>query len=206
MSEVTAVPLPPLARGSLVKMWLALALLVALAAALAWWGTAAWQVRTLQSGARLQVVTEGHGPMATDADVMLLAYRLHVNSLDAPVLQDSEVIGNGQPFPATTGQVYPGFADGLRHMRAGGRYILYLPPGTHVSGPIPPTAGFTPRDTLVFEIRTIQLAAGMAQELQRQQMQQLQQELQQQMQAQQGAPGAGGEGHAPGAPQGNEIH
>lgn len=205
MSEVTAVPLPPLAKGSLVKMWLALLVLVALAAGLAWWGTAAWQIKTLQSGARLQVVAEGHGPTLTDADVMLLAYRLHVNRLDAPVLQDSDTIGQGQPFPATTAQVYPGFADALRHMRAGGRYILYLPPGTHVSGPIPPTAGFTHNDTLVFEIRTIQLAAGMAQELQRQQMQQLQQELQQQMQAQQGA--AGAEGHGGGAvPQGNEIH
>jgi FKBP-type peptidyl-prolyl cis-trans isomerase FkpA len=125
--------------------------------------------------------------------VMLLTYRLHVNDVSGPVLQDSEQVGQGQPFPATTSQVYPGFAEGLRHMRAGGRYILWLPPGTHVTGPIPPNAGFTERDTLVFELHAGQLAAGMAQELQQQQMMQMQQQMQQQMEQQ--GHGAAGAGH-----------
>ena len=41
MSAVTAVPLRPLARGSVLKLWLGLGLLVLVAAALAWWGTRA---------------------------------------------------------------------------------------------------------------------------------------------------------------------
>jgi FKBP-type peptidyl-prolyl cis-trans isomerase FkpA len=193
MSTVTAVPLQPLPKGSVVKLWIGVVLLCLAAGALAWYGTRGQQLVDLPSGARMRVLGEGTGPTMTDADVMLLSYRLHVNDLAAPVLQDSEQVGGGQPFPATTSQVYPGFADALRHMKAGGRYIIWLPPGTHVSGPIPPGAGFTARDTLVFEIRTGQLAAGMAQELQRQQMMQLQQQMQEQMQAQQ-------QGAHPGSP------
>jgi FKBP-type peptidyl-prolyl cis-trans isomerase FkpA len=200
MTEVTAVPIRPIAKGSLVKLWLGLLLLCLAGGGLAWIGTSSMQVVELGNGVRMRVLSEGHGPVMTDADVMLLSYRLHKTDVSAPVLQDSEQVGQGQPFPATTSQVYPGFAEGLRHMRAGGRYILWLPPGTHVTGPIPPGAGFTERDTLVFELHTLQLAAGMAQELQQQQMMQMQQQMQQQMEAQgHGAGhGAGSEGGAPG--------
>jgi len=197
MSEVTAVPIRPIARGSMVKLWLGLLLLCLAGAALAWVGTAGQQVIELEHGVRMRVISEGHGPLMTDQDVMLVTYRLHVGDLSAPVLQDSETVGQGQPFPATTSQVYPGFADGLRHMRAGGRYILWLPPGTHVTGPVPPAAGFTEHDTLVFELHTLQLGAGLAQELQQQQMMQMQQQMQQQMQEQ--GHGAAGAGHGGGA-------
>ena len=191
MSEVTAVPIRPIRKGSLVKLWLGIFILCLGAAGLAWVGTRGQQVIELDHGVRMRVLSEGHGPMMTDADVMLLNYRLHVNDAAAPVLQDSETLGRGQPFPATTAQVYPGFAEGLRHMRAGGRYLLWLPPGTHVTGPIPPGAGFTAGDTLVFELHTLQLGAGMAQELQQEQMMQMQQQLQEQMQQQQGHGAAG---------------
>jgi FKBP-type peptidyl-prolyl cis-trans isomerase FkpA len=212
MTEVTAVPIRPIAKGSMVKLWLGLLLLCLAGAALAWVGTSSMQVIELAHGVRMRVVSEGHGPVMTDVDAMLLTYRLHANDLSAPVIQDSEQVGGGQPFPATTSQVYPGFAEGLRHMRAGGRYVLWLPPGTHVTGPIPPDAGFTEHDTLVFELHTLQLGAGMAQALQQQQMMQMQQQMQQQMEAaghggaggnsaageEHGAPGAGAD-QAPGA-------
>ena len=41
MSAVTAVPIRPIAKGSVLKLWLALVLLVAAAAALAWWDSGA---------------------------------------------------------------------------------------------------------------------------------------------------------------------
>lgn len=203
MSEVTAVPLPPLRRGSLVKMWLALALLVGLAVALAWWGTAAWQVTILHSGVRVQTLHAGHGPEITTEDVIALRYKLHIGSLDSRVIQDSDE--SGQPFVATTAEVYPGFGEALQHMRAGGAYVITLPPGTHIQAP-QPGAPFTPRDTLVFEVQIIQIAAGQAQAFEMQRMQQLQQELQSRMQ-QQGAPGGahpGGGSTAP--PAGTEVH
>ena len=189
MSAVTAVPIAPLARGSVLKLWIGLVALMLAAAALAWWGTRGLQLVTLESGARYRVVAEGTGPAITSADAFALRYRLHKGSLDSPVIQDSDQ--RGEPFVATTSDVYGGFGEALQRMRAGGRYQLWLPPGTHVSSasPPPPGAPFGPQDTLVFEIEVMQIAPGMASQLQMQRLQQM-------MQQQQGAAPPGG---APGA-------
>lgn len=196
MPEVTAVPIRPVRKGSLIKLWLGLLVLALAAAALAWAGTRPLQVQTLPSGARYRVLAEGHGPAMTPADVAALHYKLHVNSERAPVIQDSEE--SGQPFVTSVQEVFPGFADALTHMRAGGRYLLWLPPGTHVPATTPPPgAPFTPRDTLVFEIEMLQIAPGMAAQRQMQMMQQMMQMQQQQS----GGAGAGNSSEA--APAGN---
>ena len=185
--SVTAVPLRPLKKGSVVKLWIAIILLAALAAAFAWWGTSAFQTVRTASGVSIRTLAAGSGPKITDQDVAALHYKLHAKSLDAPVVEDSRA--TGQPFVTTTQGVYPGFSEGLLHMRPGGSYILTLPPGTHVPGPIPPGAPFTKDDNLVFEIDVLQVEPGAGpryQEMQR--MQQLQQ-MQQMQQLQGGAPG-----------------
>jgi hypothetical protein len=196
MSAVTAVPIRPIARFSLVKLWLGLALLLLAAAGLAWMGTRAWQVQTLESGARYRVVREGRGPAVTPQDVFALNYKLHINGLDAPVAEDSAQQNQGQPFVATTSEIYPGFGEALQHMRAGGRYVLWLPPGTHVTGALPPRAPFRVSDTLVFEVELLQIAPGMAMARQAQLMQQLQQQMQMQQ---------GGAPHGGGVPPGVEL-
>jgi FKBP-type peptidyl-prolyl cis-trans isomerase FkpA len=203
MSEVTAVPIRPVRRGTLIKLWLGLLILCLAAAGLAWLGTRSLQTITLPSGARYRVLSEGHGPAMTAADVGVLKYKLHVNSVDAPVIQDSEE--SGQPFVTSVQEVFPGFADALVHMRAGGHYLLWLPPGTHVSGNPPPGAPFTPRDTLVFELEMLQVAQGMAAQRQMMMMQQM---MQQQQQGAAGAgapPGAGTEGGGGAPPAGNSA-
>ena len=195
MPEVTAVPIRPVRKGSLIKLWLGLLVLALGAAALAWAGTRPLQVQTLPSGARYRVLAEGHGPAMTPADVAALRYKLHVNSERAPVIQDSDETGQGQPFVTSVQEVFPGFADALTHMRAGGRYLLWLPSGTHIPASTPAAgAPFTPRDTLVFEIEMLQIAPGMAAQRQMQMMQQMMQMQQQQQQ---------GGGGAAGAPPGN---
>lgn len=193
--SVTAVPLRPLKKGSVLKLWIAILLLAALAAAFAWWGTSAFQTVRTASGVTIRTLAAGSGPKITDQDVAALHYKLHAKSLDAPVVEDSRQ--TGQPFVTTTQGVYPGFSEGLLHMRPGGSYILTLPPGTHVPGPIPPGAPFTKDDSLVFEIDVLQVEPGAGpryQEMQR--MQQLQQ-MQQMQQMQGGAPGGAAEGAAP---------
>ena len=207
MTTVTAVPIRPLARGAVLKMWIALILLLAAAGGLAWWGTKGLQEVRLESGARYRVLTEGHGPAITSADAFALRYKLHVGSLESPVIQDSDQ--RGEPFVATTSDVYSGFGEALQKMRAGGRYLLWLPPGTHVSAASPPPPGspFSATDTLVFEIEVMQIAPGMASQLQ---MQRIQQMMQQQQQQGAGAPGgaappggappASANPHAAGAP------
>jgi FKBP-type peptidyl-prolyl cis-trans isomerase FkpA len=196
MSEVTAVPIRPLARGSMFKLWAVLAILVALAAGLAWWTTSQYREIALPSGVRYRVVQQGTGPAITPADAFALRYKLHANSRSNPVLQDSDQ--TGQPFVGTVGQVYPGFGEGLQQMRAGGRYLLWLPPGTHVTTAPPAEAGFTPGDTLVFEIQVLQIAPGQAAAFEAQRMQQLQQQLQAQMEAQGAGPTGQGAPPAPG--------
>jgi FKBP-type peptidyl-prolyl cis-trans isomerase FkpA len=186
--SVTTVPLRPLKKGSVAKLWIALLLLALLAAAFAWWGTGAFQTVTVDKGVTIRTLRAGSGAKITPQDVVALHYKLHAKSLEAPVIQDSRE--NGQPFVTTTQGVYPGFAEGLQHMRPGGSYILTLPPGTHEQGPIPPGAPFTAQDSLVFEIDILQVEAGAGPRfMEMQRMQQLQQ-LQQMQQMQGAAPGA----------------
>ena len=195
--SVTTVPIRPIARGSVLKLWLALAILTAAAVAFAWYGTAGQQVITTESGVRYRVLEDGSGPTVTPNDAVALRYKLHVNSLDSEVVQDSDQ--TGQPFVATTAMVYPGFGEALQKMRAGGSYVLWLPPGTHEQGQLRPGTPFTANDTLVFEIQVVQVAEGMAPMLQMQRMQ----EMQRAMQGVEGAP-PGAEGAAPGGAPGGE--
>ena len=156
--SVTAVPIRPLARGSLVKLWIGLAVLALAAVALAWFGTSGFQVITTDSGLRYRVLEEGEGPTVTPADLVALRYELR--KADGTLIQDSDQ--TGQPFVTSTEGLFPGFSEGLQLMQAGGRYKLWIPPGLHVTGPMPPNAPFGPEDTLVFEVEVLQIAPGMA--------------------------------------------
>lgn len=188
--SVTAVPIRPLARGAVLKLWLGLAALALAAAALAWWGTAGMQVTTTDSGLRYRVIEEGEGPTVTPADLVALRYELRTQ--DGELIQDSDQAG--QPFVTGTEGLFPGFSEGLQLMRAGGRYKLWIPPGLHVQEQLPPEAPFTAEDTLVFEVEVLQIAPGMA--------------AMQQLMGPPGAPpgGAPGESAPPGgAPPGSET-
>ena len=72
--SVTAVPIRPLGRGSVLKLWIGLLLLALAAGALAWVGTAGQQVFTTASGLRYRVIEEGTGPTVTPADLVALKY------------------------------------------------------------------------------------------------------------------------------------
>ena len=74
MSEVTAVPIRPLARGAVLKLWLAILALALAAGALAWWGTRPLQRTTTASGLEYQVIQEGEGDTVTPADLVRIHY------------------------------------------------------------------------------------------------------------------------------------
>ena len=156
--SVTAVPIRPLRRGAVLKLWLGLLVLALAAAALAWFGTRGQQRETLASGVQIQVIEEGEGNPVTPADLVALRYRL--TKSDGTFIQDSDQ--TGQPFVTSTQGIFPGFAEALQRMRAGGRYRIWLPPGQHVTGPAQPGAPFGAQDTLVFRIEVLQIAPGMA--------------------------------------------
>ena len=156
--SVTAVPIRPIRKGSVLKLWLGIAALSLAGAGLAWVGTSSQQVTTTASGLRYRVIEEGNGPTVTPADLVALRYKLRKE--DGTLIQDSDT--TGQPFVTGTEGLFPGFSEGLQLMQAGGRYVLWIPPGLHVTQPMPPGAPFSPEDTLVFEVEVLQIAPGMA--------------------------------------------
>lgn len=179
MSAVTAVPLRPLARGSVLKLWLGLGLLVLVAAALGWWGTRGQQRTLMPSGVQYQVIREGSGNLITAEDVAAVQFigRREDGSLFADTRRD-------RPLEATPANFLPGLGEGLKLMRKGAVYRFWVPPSVW-RGQVGPNAPFGPDETLTFEVNVLEVAAGMAQV-------QRMQELQRQLQGAGGAPGGPG--------------
>ncbi len=156
--DVASPPKAGMSRGAKIGAAIALIVLVAAAAALAWYYLRGDNIVTTQSGLRYQVIEEGEGEPATPND--LIAMRYVLSKEDGTVLQRSA--DTGQPFMAMTDMVFPGFAEGLQLMREGGRYKLWVPPRLAYGNQVPPGAPFTAQDTLVFEIEVFQIGRGFA--------------------------------------------
>jgi FKBP-type peptidyl-prolyl cis-trans isomerase FkpA len=184
MSAVTAVPIRPIARGSVLKLWLGLFVLLAVGAGLAWLGTAPVQRTTTASGLQYRVLKAGTGPTATANDVLVFHY--DGRKTDGTLFDSSR--RSGEPMVMPPVGLIPGFVEGLQLTQAGGRYRIWIPPNLgYGPGRVPPNAPFTEHDTLVFDIEVMRIvpdAAGMWQ------MQRMQQ-MQQQMQSQGGMPPGG---------------
>jgi FKBP-type peptidyl-prolyl cis-trans isomerase len=154
--SVTAVPLRPVKKGSVLKLWIGLAVLSLGAAGLAWAGTSGQQVTTTQSGLQLQVLKDGTGASPTTSDIVLVHYKGKLE--DGTVFDSTE---GKQPVPFPVGGVIPGFTEGLQMMKKGGTYRLKIPPQLAygekgAGGVIPPNA------TLDFEIQLIDIAPASA--------------------------------------------
>jgi hypothetical protein len=155
--SVTAVPLRPLARGSVLKLWIGLAVLTLAAVALAWLGTAGMQRVLTASGLQYQVVEEGEGNTITPADLALVHFTGR--------RENGEVFAStrgSQPVPAAVGNFVPGFDEALQLMRQGSRYKVWVPPELGYGDNVPPDAPFEPGETLMFDISVVQVAPGMA--------------------------------------------
>ncbi len=190
MSAVTAVPIRPLARGSVLKLWIGVLILCLAGAGLAWWATGPLQREVTKSGLQYRVVEEGTGEPMTRADLVALHLKLRLGGEDGEMLQDTA--RGGQPFVGGTDTVFPGLAEAMLMFRQGGRYQLWVPPSLAYGDQIPPGAPFGPNDTLFFEVNVVQIERGMA--------------ALQQLMGQQGPGGGGPQGpggsQGPGGPQG----
>ncbi|MBB6123313.1 FKBP-type peptidyl-prolyl cis-trans isomerase [Sphingobium subterraneum] len=163
--SVTAVPLRPIAKGSLTKLWVGVAALVLAAGGLAYAGSAS--VGALE----FEVVQEGTGPSPTASDVVLVSY---VGKLD-----DGKVFDENPQAAFPVDGVVPGFSQALQKMKKGGRYKVVIPPslgyGAKAAGPIPANS------TLHFDVHLLDFKSQ--EEIQR---------MQQQMQMMQGGAHPGG--------------
>ena len=188
MTEITRVPLQPIAKGSLAKLWIGLAAAVLAAGGLAW--------ASMPAGVEVETLTAGTGPSPKASDVVFVKY---VGKLEDGTEFDRSkelpfptngLIPDGMPMQVSG--VVPGFAEGLQRMQKGGKYRLNIPADKAYGATPPPGAPIPPNADLVFDVELIDFMTE-------QEAQQRFQMLQQMMQQQQGQPGRPGQGS--GAPQ-----
>ncbi len=142
MSEVTAVPLRPVAKGTLTKLWLGVGVAVVIGAGMAWAGTyrqvamgesptaflaanaKKHGVVTTPSGLEYQVLAPGQGVKAGPQDIVLIDY-------DGKLLNGQtfdSTAQHGQPAVMPVAGSIPGFSEGLQLMSRGARYRFWIPP------------------------------------------------------------------------------
>ena len=143
MSEVTAVPLRPVAKGTLTKIWLGVGVAVVIGIGLAWMGTAKQVamgqppsvflaknakkhgVVTTASGLEYQVLSPGDGKtIPGPQDVVKIDY-------DGKLLDGStfdSTAQHGGPAAMPVAGSIPGFSEGLMLMSRGARYRFWIPP------------------------------------------------------------------------------
>lgn len=168
--SVTAVPLRPVAKGAVTKLWVGLGALSLAAAGLAFAGTSGQNWTTTPSGLQYRVVTEGEGPSPTTMDVVTFDYVGRLQ--DGTEFDSSE--GKG-PAQIPVFGVVPGFAEGLQLMTKGSTYEFRVPPklGYGASGQPP---AIPPNATIEFEVTLRDFRSLTADEIRQiQMMQQMQQ-------------------------------
>ena len=155
--SITQVPLRPIARGSLVKLWLAIAALVAGAFALAHFGTASLRGETTATGLQFRTLEPGQGDRIKAIDGALIEYEGRLP--DGTVFDSTE--GRG-PAPILPAQVIPGFGEALQLMQKGGRYAVRIP-SKLAYGDTPPPGGVIPAGSdLLFDIHVVQVVPNAA--------------------------------------------
>jgi FKBP-type peptidyl-prolyl cis-trans isomerase FkpA len=189
--SVTAVPLRPIKKGSVLRLWLGVAVVAAGSALLTWNG-----LRPFGHGdshekggqsARIsyQILDPGSAEHPAKDDFALVSYKGTL--LDGTVFEQTQ-----QPSPVDLSSMLPGFVDGVTKVGRGGHIIFRIPSqlayGDQARGDKIPA-----NSTLIFDL-TVSDFKSHAEVLEMQRSAQMQQMLQQQMQRGGGAP--------PGAPQG----
>ncbi len=178
--SVTTVPIHPIKKGSLTKIWLGLLLVAVLAAGLAYAGTrdvvltgasneqflAANAdedgVETTASGLQYKVITPGEGPSPTVTDTALVKYE--------GTLRDGTVFDANEQAPMPVGAVVPGFSEALQLMQKGGEYRIWIPSDL-AYGEASPGEGVPANSLLIFDVTLLDFISAAQMEELRQQMQ-----------------------------------
>lgn len=179
MSEITRVPLQPVAKGSVGKIWLGVIAAVVLGSGVAY--------GTRYKGVEIETVKAGTGASPTKSDVALINY--------VGRLANGKEFDRGEKAVLPLETVIPGFSEGLAKMQKGGKYVLEIPSekaygAEEKRNPQTGEVVIPANSDLVFEIELIDYKS--AAELEQQRM------MLEQMQKMQGGAGAA-QGGAPGA-------
>ena len=120
--SATQVPLRPLKAGSMFKLWLGIALLIAAAVVLAWIGAGSLRGETTATGVMIRTVQAGKGDPIKATDGAILEYEGRL--MDGTVFDSTKGRGPAGMIP---GQVIPGFGEALQKMQEGGVYKIRIP-------------------------------------------------------------------------------
>jgi FKBP-type peptidyl-prolyl cis-trans isomerase len=173
--SITAVPLRPIKKGSLAKLWLGLGVLSLGAAGLAWAGTQGQRsanpeaflagnadeegVQTTASGLQYKVITAGSGPRIGRNDGVIVNYEGRLT--DGTVFDTTSEPGRG-PAPMLVSQVVPGFAEALQLMQPGSSYRFWLPPALGYGDKVPEGGPIPPNAVLEFDVTVLQVVPNAA--------------------------------------------
>jgi FKBP-type peptidyl-prolyl cis-trans isomerase FkpA len=151
MTEITRVPIKPVGKGSLAKLWIGVILAVLVGAGLAW--------AAVPRGLDLDTEVAGTGPTPKKGDVVFIKYKGKL-AADGTVFDESRPIPlpvqglfpEGAPFPVEEGATIPGFYQGLLQVQKGGKYTLFIPADQGYGATPPPGSPIPANADLEFEI------------------------------------------------------
>ncbi len=158
MTEITRVPLQPIAKGALTKLWLGVAAAALAAGAVVW--------SSLPPGVDVDVVKVGAGASPTEEDVVTINYK--------GTLPDGKVFDEAQGAKLPMQGIIPGFVEALKQMQPGGKYKVVIPSELAYGKEGAP--GIAPNTDLNFDIDLVkvQTRASAEAEMQAEQMKAMQ--------------------------------
>jgi len=104
------------------------------------------------SGLQYETVTEGTGEIPGIGDTVLVHYR--GTTIDGTVFDST--YAEGDPLEIPLDRVIPGWAEGLRLMKEGGKSVLYIPPNL-AYGERGAGSSIGPNSVLVFEVEFLNI-------------------------------------------------
>jgi FKBP-type peptidyl-prolyl cis-trans isomerase FkpA len=154
MTEITRVPIQPVAKAALVKIWLGVIVAVLLGAGLAWAAT--------PKGFSVQTIVAGEGANPQEGDMVFVRYKgklaatgeVFDESQDIPLPVEG-VFPEGSPFPVEKDATIEGFYQALPKMQKGGKYEVFIPAEMAYGAEPPPGAPIPPNADLIFEVEVV---------------------------------------------------
>ncbi len=152
MTEVTRVPLQPIAKGSLTKLWIGVIVAILLGAGLAW--------ATMPKGVDVETIVEGTGASPELGDVVFVKYVGKLSDgtefdRSQPLPIPPGLFPEGNPLLLEEGAIIDGFIEGLTQMEKGGQYVLTIPSEQAYGAEPPPGSPIPPDADLTFEVEIV---------------------------------------------------
>jgi FKBP-type peptidyl-prolyl cis-trans isomerase FkpA len=167
MSEITRVPLQPVGKGSLTRIWIGVILALLIGA------TAAWA----------RAIRASSSKPSRRAPARRRRWAMSCSVDDVGHLATGKEFDKGEKVAMPVEGVIPGFSKGLQKMQRGGKYKLVIPRPPMAYGPAEPKNPSTgevvipANSDLTFDVELLDFKSAAEIEQRRQMLQQLQQQM-----------------------------